>query len=111
MSTVQLLLNCGADIDARDARRNTPLQVLVGNSSEPDEALVNLLCDRGAHLDCVNADGETALDIGSSLKIKALLKARMQISLKCLCARLIRMNGVPFEGRINKSLAKFVGNH
>ena len=106
-----MLLNCGADIDAMDAIRNTPLHVLVGNSSEPDEALFRLLYDCGAHLDCVNALGETALDIATSLKIKALLRARMQISLKCLCARLIRQSEVPFEGRIPASLEKFVEQH
>ena len=111
MSTAQLLLNCGADIDARDARRNTPLHVLVGNSNEPEEALVNLLFARGAHLDFVNALSETALDIASSPKIAALIRARMQISLKCLCARLIRKNRVPFEGRLNKPLEKFVELH
>jgi ankyrin repeat protein len=73
--------------------------------------LVNLLCDRGAHLDCVNALGKTALDIASSSKIAALIRARMQISLKCLCARLIRKSKMPFEERINKSLEKFVAQH
>ena len=111
LSTARLLLNCGADIDASDARRNTPLHVLVGNSSEPDEALVNLLCDRGAHLDCVNVLSGTALEIASSWKIKVLLKARMQISLKCQCARLIQKSEVPFEGRIATSLEKFVEQH
>ena len=111
LSTALMLLNCGADIDAMDAIRNTPLHVLVGNSSELDEALVNLLCDRGAHLDCVNAGGETALDIASSPRIAALLRARMKISLKCLCARLIRKSEVPFEGRIATSLEKFVRKH
>ena len=106
-----MLLNYGADIDAMDAIGNTPLHALVGNSSEPDEALVNLLCDQGAHLDCVNAEGKTALDIASSPEIATLIRNRMQISLKCLCARLIRKNGVPFEGSVGTSLAKFVEQH
>ena len=111
LSTARLLLNCGADIVAMDAIRNTPLHILVGNSSEPDEALFNLLCDQHAHLDCVNALGETALQIARSPKIKALLKARTRISLKCLCARVIQKNGVPFKGRISTSLAEFVDQH
>ena len=111
ISTARLLLDCGADIDATDAIRNTPLHVLCENKDEPDEALVNLLCDRGAHLDCVNALGETACDVASSSKIAMLLKSRMKISLKCLCARLIRKKEVPFEGSLNTSLAKFVEQH
>ena len=109
--TARLLLDCGVDIDARDAGRNTPLHILAADGSEPNEALVNLLCDRGAHLDCVNAKGETALDIASCPQMAMLIKGRMQISLKCLCARLIQRSEVPFEGRINKSLETFVAQH
>ena len=109
--TARLLLDCGVDIDARDAGRNTPLHILAADGSEPDEALVDLLCDRGAHLDCVNAMGETALDIASCPQMAMLIKGRMQISLKCLCARLIRKNGIPFEGSFGTSLAKFVEEH
>jgi ankyrin repeat protein len=111
LRTVRTLLKCGADVNVVDAVRNTPLHVFASNSRLCDKAILQLLCDAGAHLDCVNALRETPMDIASNSNTKQLLNAKMKLSLKCLCARLIQKNNVPFHGMISTSLVNFVEKH
>jgi hypothetical protein len=73
--------------------------------------IVQLLCDADAHLDCVNALGETPIDVASNSYVKQFLKARAKFSLKCLCAKLIQKNNISFHGKIAASLVKFVEKH
>jgi hypothetical protein len=98
-------------VNATDAIRNTPLHVYVSNWIICDEIILKILCDNGAHVDCVNALRETAIDVASNLNNMQLLKSKMKLSLKCLCARLIQNNNVSFHGNIPISLVKFVEEH
>jgi Fem-1 family protein b len=109
--TTRLLLQCGVDVNAIDAVRNTPLHIFAGNRSTEGESMLTLLCDAGAHLDYVNALGEMPIDVASDSTVKQLLKSRMKLSLKCLCARFIQKNSVPFHDRIATSLVSFVEKH
>lgn len=109
--TVRLLLQCGAAINATDALGNTPLHVFVSNWAINDETILELLCDSGAHLDRVNASRETAINIATNLTIIQLLKSKMKLSLKCLCARLIQNNNILYHGKITASLIRFVEEH
>lgn len=109
--TARLLLQCGADIDTTTFEQNTPLHILVSNSDTYDESILQLLFDTNAHLDYANESGKTPIDVAINSNIKQLLKARMTLSLKCLCARLIHKNNVSFYGKIGKSLATFVERH
>ena len=111
MQTVRILLQCGADVNANDAIRNTPLHVFTSNQSTCDESIFNILCDAGAHLDCVNALGETPADLALDPIVKQLMKSRMQLSLKCVCARSIQKNNIPFHENISVSLVSFVEKH
>jgi Fem-1 family protein b len=112
MQTARILLQCGADVNANDAMRNTPLHIFVSNNdSICDESILKLLCDAGAHLDYVNALGETAFDLATNSIIKKQLKSQMYLSLKCLCARLIQKNNLPFHGKFSTSLVNFVEKH
>jgi Fem-1 family protein b len=111
LHTVRILLQCGADVNASDALRNTPVHIFVSNSSDCNESILQLLCNANAHLDCANALRQTPIDMASSLNTKQLLKTRMKISLKCLCARLIQRNNIPFHGKIVNSLVIFVERH
>jgi hypothetical protein len=99
-------------VNAIDSIRNTPLHVFVSNSkSVCDTSILKLLCDAGAHLDYVNALEKTPFDSAIDPTIKQLLKIRMQLSLKCLCARFIRKNNVSFHGNLSTSLVNFVERH
>ncbi len=109
--TVRTLIQCGANVNATDAIRNTPLHIFVSSWITCDESILNFLCDHGAHLDCVNALRESAIDIASNVNTILLLKSKMKLSLKCLCARLIQENKILFHGKIAKSLVRFVEEH
>lgn len=98
-------------MNATDAIGNTPLHVFVSSWITCDETILKLLCDNGAHLDCVNALRETAIDVASNVNTMQLLKSKMKLSLKCLCARLIQNNNVLFYGKISSSLVRFVEQH
>lgn len=111
LQTARTLLLCGADVNSSDAKRNTPLHVFVSNSRDNDEAILQLLCNANAHLDCVNDFIETPLDVAFDPKMKQLLKVKMKLSLKCLCARLIQKKNIPFHGIIANSLVTFVERH
>ncbi|UJR32823.1 hypothetical protein I4U23_020285 [Adineta vaga] len=109
--TAQLLLRCSADVNAINAVRDTPLHVFVSNASALDKTIIELLYTAGAHMDCVNALGETAMDIVLNSNIKELLQTKVKFNLKCLCARLIQKNKIPFHDKIHISLIKFVEKH
>ncbi|CAF0804188.1 unnamed protein product [Rotaria sordida] len=111
LHTARLLLQCGADVNAIDVIRNTPLHIFVSNSNVVDDTIIQYLCDAGVHLDCVNALRETPIDIATDLNMKQFLRARTKISLKCLCARLIQKNTILFHGKISNSLINFVKKH
>ena len=112
MRTARLLIQCGANVNAIDTARNTPLHIVaINNKSTCDESILKLLCDAGAHLDYANVLGEIPVDVASNLNIKRLLKSNMKLSLKCLCARLIQKKNVPFREKIAVSLVNFVEKH
>ncbi len=115
MDTTRLLIDCGADVDALDANKNTPLHLVVQNFSlSTISIMINLLCNAGAHLDYVNKKGQTPLESISSLKIGTIqcLKKRIDvIRLKCLCARVIRHQQFSIENILSTSLVNFVQNH
>lgn len=65
--TTKLLINCGADVNAMDKGRNTPLHVIVNYHKAISDfmtlhTIITELTDKGAHIDCVNSRGETPLD-------------------------------------------------
>ncbi|CAF1378706.1 unnamed protein product [Adineta steineri] len=109
--TVRTLLKCGADVNAMNFVRDTPLHIFVRNSSDCDETIFQLLCDAGAHLDYMNALRKMPIDIVLNPNTKRLVKEKMKLNLKCLCARLIQKNAIPFHGKICTSLINFVEKH
>jgi len=72
------LLGAGAEVNARDARRMTPLMLAVASETQ-DPAVVGLLLARGAEANLASQVGETALDwarkFGHPAVIGALEKA------------------------------------
>jgi hypothetical protein len=85
--------------------------VLNRNWNESNTAILEFLCDAGAHLDCVNQDGKTAADIAVHPQAIQLLKARTKLNLKCLCARLIQQNKLEIRDKLSNSLIEFVSKH
>lgn len=109
--TVRTLLQCGFDLHATDISGNTPLHVFVSSTNTCDETILELLCEAGAHLDYANILGQTPVDVAFNNHTKQLLKSKMKINLKCLCARLIRKMNLSFREKLSLSLVKFVQIH
>lgn len=111
MQTTQMLLRCGAAVNAFDTARNTPLHIIVSNKWPCDESFVSLLCDAGAHLDFRNTLGKTPADLATVNNTRQFLRSKMNMNLKCLCARLIRRENVPLNEKLGSSLVAFVQKH
>lgn len=79
VETTRLLIRCGANVNAMDCDRNTPLHVIV-NYHKPISDFITLhsiiteLTENGAHVDCVNKRGETPLESSATGVIDDLLK-------------------------------------
>jgi ankyrin repeat protein len=72
LAVIRLLLENGADLNARDKRRQTPLHWAVQEGSRD---AVELLLRGGADRSCVDTDGKLPLDYSEDERITALLKA------------------------------------
>lgn len=113
--TTRLLIDCGADVDALDSNKNTPLHVLAGQIPSSNVLkIIDLLCNAGAHLDYVNRNEKTPVEsvpLYHPMMIENL-KKKMDISrLKCLCARVIRQQNFSIENILSTSLVSFVQIH
>lgn len=104
---VRLLLELGADPDATDHDRRTPLHV-TARSKPCSRAAALALLARGAHLDRTDATGRTPLDYAPTLVDCSPLRFT---GLQCLCARAIVRFGLPFEGLVPRQLESFVRSH
>jgi hypothetical protein len=114
--TVDLLIKCGADVDAFDAQRNSPLHIVAQRTDNIHDVLltIDLLCRKaGAHLDYVNECGKTPVECASHGDVKTRLRERIRVGrLKCLCARLIRREkGCLVNGWYPAALKHFVDKH
>ncbi|KAA0166638.1 hypothetical protein FNF27_07469 [Cafeteria roenbergensis] len=70
-STVGLLLDRGADVEAREEDGWTAVMVAASNGHE---STVELLLDRGADVTATNADGETALCVAANASVLKVLE-------------------------------------
>ena len=93
-----LLTHCNRwiDINATESiSGNTALHISCQDDSL---AVVRYLLDAGAHIDSLNINEQTPLDVAQTNEIRALLKSRQTPSrLKCRCARLIIAEKIPYE--------------
>ncbi|XP_030560606.1 protein fem-1 homolog B isoform X1 [Drosophila novamexicana] len=118
-ATALVLVHCGASVVAVDAARNTPLHILVTkiNSSQDRQGemarILQLFVEAGAHLDAVNAAGQTAAAACKQANLANLLHGHQNAhtSLKCLAARSIATNRLNFRGLIPTQLEAFIQMH
>ena len=116
---ISLLLGAGADPVASDERGQAPLHYLFRTSEfkinfESACNKFQLILNAGAHMDQLNSDGKTPMDICKSrlgLKIYAIVKRILPLSLSCFCAQVISRNKIPFKDVLPPKLQTFVVLH
>ncbi|EFA05982.1 protein fem-1 homolog B isoform X2 [Tribolium castaneum] len=115
--TTRLLIKCGADVNAMDYDRNTPLHVIV-NYHKPISDFLTLhsiitdLTEAGAHLDCVNKRGETPLEASATGSVaEIILKTQMKLSLKCIAANAVKHHKLTYQGQVPEALESFIELH
>lgn len=115
-STTKLLLQAGADPQAVDRAKNTPLHIIVTYKKIVSDfltlhAIVMALLEAGVHIDSVNAAGQTPLGAATTGVAEIILKSQADMSLKCLAAQSIRKYNINYIGQVPKALESFIYIH
>lgn len=77
---MELLIGIGADVNAMDHYRNTPLHLIVTYNQPINDfltlhSIITDLTEAGAHIDIVNSNGETPMEASSTCKLFSPSKA------------------------------------
>lgn len=109
LQVTAILVECGADVNARDSDDNSPLHISALNN-HPD--IMNLLIKSGAHFDATNLHKQTAIDLLDEKEMaKNLIQPINHTTLQCLAARVIVNHCIHYQGHIPEKLEKFVLLH
>lgn len=99
---IEAMLQWGADeaLDTMDSEGARPLHTAVELANELDDAgiveLVSPLIAGGAHLDAVNTEGQTALQLCTNEVVRVLLHSCGPLSLFCQSAARVVAEGLPY---------------
>ena len=106
----QLLTEVGAEVNAIDVDRNSPLHIAASNRPCRSEVIRTLL-KNGAHLDMCNNDRKTPMQLIRGMSINDIVSPLNYLTLQCLAARKIVKCGIPYKGHIPKKLESFIRMH
>lgn len=117
-AAIRTLLDAGADIDAFDSDRNTPLHQAArcGSTSATTTTARNevvlLLLERGAHPDICNSHGEMPQQLlqDTTTNATTLPVARYQ-TLQCLAAQAIKKHKIEYHSHVPRRLEAFILLH
>ena len=112
----RLLIKCGANVNATSKNGDTPLHVIVRYSRPIYDFLtlhnvIITLLEEGAHFDICNKERKTPLQACGDQVSEMILRSQNYISLKCLCARVVREQHIDYVGQIPITLEEFVEMH
>jgi len=115
-AAAKLLLKCGADPQTMDNQRNTPLHIISSYTKIVEDfitlhTIIMALLDAGAHMDCVNSQGQTPLDVATTGVAAIILKSQYKMSLKCLAANSVRRHNLTYQGQVPTCLENFIEIH
>jgi protein fem-1-like protein B len=115
-STAALLIKCGADVNAKDKNKNTPLHVIAGYKKSVNDLLtlhgiISRLIENGAHIDYANIKGETPSESAAIEVSEIILKLEAKINLMCLAARAVHRYSIDYKNKVPLSLINFIEDH
>ncbi|XP_073999777.1 protein fem-1 homolog B isoform X3 [Rhodnius prolixus] len=120
-STTKLLIKCGADVNALDNERNSPLHIIAGYQKPISllfyrnfltlHSIITLLIEAGAHVDIVNNRGEIPTDTATTGITEIILRTQSKPSLKCLAARAINRHQLRYRSQVPEALVSFIELH
>ncbi|XP_073999776.1 protein fem-1 homolog B isoform X2 [Rhodnius prolixus] len=115
-STTKLLIKCGADVNALDNERNSPLHIIAGYQKPIRNfltlhSIITLLIEAGAHVDIVNNRGEIPTDTATTGITEIILRTQSKPSLKCLAARAINRHQLRYRSQVPEALVSFIELH
>ncbi|XP_053669873.1 protein fem-1 homolog C [Anopheles nili] len=109
LKVAKLLLDCGADVNAKNESKSTPLLV-AGMPYNYDRDVIFTLLEYGAHLDEPNRHDDRPLNLIRKNPINDIPTVNY-LPLKCLCSTVIVRFGIPYRNQIPRTLEEFVKRH
>lgn len=115
-ATVKLLVHCGADVNAMDNKRNTPLHIIVCYTEACSDAvtvysIIMQLIKAGAHIDAVNSNGKTPYESVATGAAEMILSNQIKLSLACMAAKAVKTYNLSYCGHVPRSLESFIELH
>ena len=116
--TIALFLDLGCSVHCEDELGNFPLHLAVKLQEDTAPLCVKTLLEYGAHIDALNFDGKTALDLASESYSRKGVSAELEnylsgyLSLQCMAAKVVvkYFRGC-YENLLPPRLVKFVSWH
>ena len=116
IAVVELLIECGANVNAVDNENNTVLHLCSKALRNPKmrqyhdsvKQIAVVLLKNKAHVDMVNTSGYSAASLASSL---IDFNIQDYVNLKCLAACAVLKYNISYAGEIPSSLESFVKMH
>ncbi|XP_069140673.1 protein fem-1 homolog C-like [Argopecten irradians] len=112
LAVVQTLITLGAQTNAVDKKRNTPLHnsiKFLTYSELQNEGILACLLQNGAHVDIYNGEGLSALQM---MQNQGLPVPPLQYrTLRCLAAEVIMRYKIPYHTEVPVSLFSFIEMH
>ncbi|RWS02806.1 Protein fem-1-like protein, partial [Dinothrombium tinctorium] len=105
----ELLLDCGAFVDAINFNQSTPLHIASTRSNFSHD-VINVLLENGAHIDRRNAIGNQPYKLLSSIA-ECTVNPLKFVTLKCLAARKIVERKISYIGEVPSELENFIRIH
>ena len=116
MEVVKLLVKCGANVNACDNHGDTPLHVIMKYNKPISDflslhSIIIVLLENNAHADVTNNAGNTPVEVATTGVAEIILRTKNKLCLKCIAARAVKSNKIPYHGHIPVMLEQFVQIH